>query len=297
MGMGAEERAEEMAAEEERYRAMGQDELEADIREEEEDKRRQVEENGGKAFAYDYDRPPQQQQQQQQQEPPSLRVLANCIEKTAEFICKQGAQMEILMRAKEAGNLKFQFLNPDNPYHSIYKEVLEKKRGRPRGYGDSAAHLAVLAAQTSAEVERSLRQVMANMPTAAPGLTGSSSSSAPSSGNAYSKLVERIRVNQLPLPGTETPPKVSTPPPPASAKPKEEPEVVLEEGEVLVTPPPITMQPLIDKTASYVARNSAHADKLAVVRKRDPEGFAFLNTDNKYNLVRPIYIYIGESYV
>jgi len=31
--------------------------------------------------------------------------------------------MEILMRAKEANNPKFQFLNPDNPYHQIYKQV------------------------------------------------------------------------------------------------------------------------------------------------------------------------------
>ena len=31
--------------------------------------------------------------------------------------------MEILMRAKEASNPKFQFLNPDNPYHQIYKQV------------------------------------------------------------------------------------------------------------------------------------------------------------------------------
>ena len=63
-------------------------------------------------------------------EQPSLRTLANCIEKTAEFICAQGAQMEILMRAKETENPKFQFLNPGNPYHAIYKQVLEKKRSR-----------------------------------------------------------------------------------------------------------------------------------------------------------------------
>ncbi len=43
------------------------------------------------------------------------------------------------------------------------------------------------------------------------------------------------------------------------------------------------MQPLIDKTASYVAKNGT--DMLAVVKKRDPEGFAFLNPTNKYNLV------------
>ena len=70
------------------------------------------------------------QQQQQEVEQPSLRTLANCIEKTAEFICAQGAQMEILMRAKETENPKFQFLNPGNPYHAIYKQVLEKKRSR-----------------------------------------------------------------------------------------------------------------------------------------------------------------------
>ena len=41
--------------------------------------------------------------------------------------------MEILMRAKEAHNPKFQFLNPGNPYHSIYKQVLEKKKARASG--------------------------------------------------------------------------------------------------------------------------------------------------------------------
>ena len=35
--------------------------------------------------------------------------------------------MEILMRAKEANNLKFQFLNPDNAYHHIYKQVERTK--------------------------------------------------------------------------------------------------------------------------------------------------------------------------
>ena len=53
---------------------------------------------------------------------------------TAEFICTHGAQMEILMRAKEARNPKFQFLSPDNPYHAIYKQVLETKRARPKGF-------------------------------------------------------------------------------------------------------------------------------------------------------------------
>ncbi len=69
-----------------RYRALAEDELAANDREEEDRKRQAAE---GAAVGFDYNNPPQQQQQQQPQEPPSLRVLANCIEKTAEFITKQ----------------------------------------------------------------------------------------------------------------------------------------------------------------------------------------------------------------
>ena len=55
---------------------------------------------------------------------------------------------------------------------------------------------------------------------------------------------------------------------------------------LMVTPPPITMQPIIDKTASYVARKGQHSndrDVVAVLRKHDPQRFAFLNPDNEYN--------------
>ena len=92
------------------------------------------------------------------------------------------------MRAKEANNLKFQFLNPDNAYHHIYKQVertkikslifrasheislqvLETKRSRPKNY---VANLA-LAQQASLDVEQSLKMVTASMPSAAPNLTG-----------------------------------------------------------------------------------------------------------------------------
>ena len=123
--MTPEERAEEAACDEERYRAMREDELAHAARLEEERKRGAG--RAGAEIGFSYDQP---QQQQAEAEQPSLRTLANCIEKTAEFICAQGAQMEILMRAKETENPKFQFLNPGNPYHAIYKQVLEKKRSR-----------------------------------------------------------------------------------------------------------------------------------------------------------------------
>ena len=55
--------------------------------------------------------------------PERLRIIKLDNLSVSEFISRQGAQMEILMRAKEANNPKFQFLNPDNPYHQIYKQV------------------------------------------------------------------------------------------------------------------------------------------------------------------------------
>jgi len=54
----------------------------------------------------------------------------------------------------------------------------------------------------------------------------------------------------------------------------------------MVTPPPITMQPIIDKTASYVARKGTvgnDRDVVQVLRKHDPDRFAFLNPENEYN--------------
>jgi hypothetical protein len=205
------------------------------LHEAEEDARERARQGGGAAVAYNYDDPQQHQPQPQPaQEAPSLRVLANCIEKTAEFIATQGAQMEILMRAKEANNLKFQFLNPGNPYHSIYKQVLAKKRSRPRG--QHAALTAAAAHQASLEVERSLQEVMASMPNAAPGLGQGRSVG---SDNAYSKLVERIRENQQldhqhqqqqQQQKEEQEAAASTPPPPPPPEKKEPP---LEEGEVL----------------------------------------------------------------
>ena len=195
---------------------------------------------------------------------PSLKTLANCIEKTAEFIVSQGPQMEILMRAKEANNLKFQFLNPDNPYHPIYKQVLDKKKSRPKNYGQQPQMNTVI------EVEQSLQKLVQSLPTAAPNMESKQQSSS----TPYSILVQKMRplVPAVPTEVKAPPAKTSTPPPP---KEPEDPNIVD------VIPPPIALQPLIDKTASYVAKNGA--DMMPVVRKTEPEKFSFLHPENKYN--------------
>ena len=187
--------------ESERYRSLR---LEEDFVDPEKDDGKE-----GAAIGFTYDQQADQPQEhtalaptifeQEEPEPPSLRTLANVLEKTAEFIAKNGAQMEILMRAKEAGNLKFQFLNPDNPYHPIYKQVLEKKRQRnknPYLYRQENTSQHELSLE---EVEASLRQLTRNLPSAAPNpIISSEGTSSPSYSNgggssAYSKLVEKVK--------------------------------------------------------------------------------------------------------
>uniref|UniRef100_A0A6P7H5D6 Splicing factor, suppressor of white-apricot homolog n=1 Tax=Diabrotica virgifera virgifera TaxID=50390 RepID=A0A6P7H5D6_DIAVI len=57
------------------------------------------------------------------------------IEKTALFVCKQGPQMEILLKAKQADNPQFSFLNQDGKLYKFYRHILSAfKNGRYQGY-------------------------------------------------------------------------------------------------------------------------------------------------------------------
>lgn len=259
----------EEMCDDERYRSIKiSDEAEAKFAQEEIDKR--VEPQGAE-IGFNY----QQEASKAKEEPATasteitLKQIATVIEKTSEFIATQGAQMEILMRAKEAHNPKFQFLNPGNPYHPIYKQVLEKKKARHAGR--LLPNLPEV--PTLEEVEQSLKNLARNLPSAAPGLSSQSASPA----NSYSKLVEKMRVNLAPPPpppmSSTLPDKIEPPPPPPIEK--------QDDDSVTVQVPPYEEQILIDKTASYVCRLGG--EKLGILRKRMPEKFGFLRSDNKYN--------------
>ena len=72
-----------------RYRSLREDDFDHAARQEEAEKRAQM----GSEIGFNYDNNSQQhhqQQQQKQREPINVRTLANCIEKTAEFILTQG---------------------------------------------------------------------------------------------------------------------------------------------------------------------------------------------------------------
>lgn len=46
------------------------------------------------------------------------------IEKTAFFVSQQGLQMEILIKAKQADNPQFSFLNKDDVLYTYYRHML-----------------------------------------------------------------------------------------------------------------------------------------------------------------------------
>lgn len=50
------------------------------------------------------------------------------IEKTAKFISTQGAQMEILIKAKQANNPLFEFLNQNSRLNPFYKHSLQSMK-------------------------------------------------------------------------------------------------------------------------------------------------------------------------
>lgn len=56
---------------------------------------------------------------------PETTKIHAIIEKTAKFISTQGAQMEILIKAKQANNPLFEFLNQGSHLNPFYKHTLQ----------------------------------------------------------------------------------------------------------------------------------------------------------------------------
>uniref|UniRef100_G3PDT7 Splicing factor 3A subunit 1 n=1 Tax=Gasterosteus aculeatus aculeatus TaxID=481459 RepID=G3PDT7_GASAC len=86
--------------------------------------------------------------------PPEVR---NIVDKTASFVARNGPEFEARIRQNEINNPKFNFLNPNDPYHAYYRhKVNEFKEGK--GQEPSAAvpkvmQQAMLQSQLSQKVQ------------------------------------------------------------------------------------------------------------------------------------------------
>lgn len=64
--------------------------------------------------------------------PPEVRSI---VDKTATFVARNGPEFEEKIRANEITNPKFNFLNPNDPYHAYYehkvREIAEGKTSTP----------------------------------------------------------------------------------------------------------------------------------------------------------------------
>ncbi|XP_045453913.1 protein suppressor of white apricot [Melitaea cinxia] len=132
----------EQLCDEERYRALHTDEDEEEMYKEEELKRLHA--AGYGQVGFNYDTPSESMADNQTieiEEPfeptpdfqallpvntvfPETQKQNAIIEKTAKFIANQGAQMEILIKAKQGDNVQFKFLNKDSPLHPYYTALI-----------------------------------------------------------------------------------------------------------------------------------------------------------------------------
>ncbi|KAI3650779.1 hypothetical protein MP228_004260 [Amoeboaphelidium protococcarum] len=55
--------------------------------------------------------------------PPEIRKIAD---KTAEYVALKGREIEAKIKIREAGNMKFSFLQSDDPYYDYYQHMLQK---------------------------------------------------------------------------------------------------------------------------------------------------------------------------
>lgn len=62
--------------------------------------------------------------------PPDMRAI---IDRTAQFIAKQGPAMEKKIFSSDPTKIKFAFILPDNPFHPYYKMAVQSfKEGKSK---------------------------------------------------------------------------------------------------------------------------------------------------------------------
>lgn len=231
--------------------------------------------------------------------PPTVK-LNQIIEKTAKFISSQGLQMEILLKTKQAANPQFNFLNHDGLYNSYYKHILnmitagtypwqEKMNDKSEENSQDSEVFSLNGNQTPPPTSAIVIPKMVFKPSAdctytqliskitkAPISeigkqihhdTESSSNNGASSSSAATDIVKKPSG----LMGLVH----------YSSDSDSEEETEAEKIVYTGVMPPSELQVVIDKTASYVAKNGADFEE--TLRKKKDVRFRFLDKTNEFH--------------
>ncbi|CAI6345373.1 unnamed protein product [Macrosiphum euphorbiae] len=134
---------------------------------------------------------------------PPTKKLNAIIEKTALFISKHGAQMEVLLKAKQAHNPQFEFLSFDRPLYPYYQHVLSAIRSCR--YNPTLANDSAEDSLDSSNEESYLHPSLlksAKQPETTPFIPNITYK--PSADCSYSLLVNKIKEKQSAMPVEET---------------------------------------------------------------------------------------------
>ncbi|KAF0301368.1 Protein suppressor of white apricot [Amphibalanus amphitrite] len=227
---------------------------------------------------------------------PATRRHADIIERTALFVARQGPQMEILIKAKQSENAMFDFLAFDDPLQPFFRHmVVMIKAGRytigapkPNEEEENEAYL-----HPALNLSR---------PDIAPGRADGMYQ--PSANCAYQRLVKNIRSSRQAADsptgsGTSSPVPAAAPSaaaadssagragsPAAAAGPREAagrtaPATTAPAPAPAPALPPADVKLIIDKMASYVAKNGR--DFEGIVMGRGDERFSFLRDSHAHH--------------
>ena len=311
------ERHEEELCEEERWRSLYHDDSEDVLKQEEEAKRTGEAGVTGAQIGFSYDameagveygpEVPQNMELEDDSEayipgpeldlppgviPPATLKQFSVIERTALLIAGQGPQMEILLKTKQAGNPVFDFLSLDHDCNKFYRHLVmlvKTKQYRKRSPAPPPPPPAVsLVPQYS-----DLAPELASKVTPAPQYKRTENC-------AYSQLINKLQ-KFAPAPAPQLPPPISEAPKADKSKEsspvpviKASPVISLPEGPIVI--PPTDLQTIVDKTASYVAKNGRSFEE--IVFSKDKSRFGFLKPGDKhYNYyLHKLNIYMTGNY-
>lgn len=229
-------------------------------------------------------------------EAPSTLKLNQIIEKTAKFISSQGPQMEILLKTKQASNPQFNFLNHDGQYNGYYKHILGMMKTGTFPWQDTIDK----SEENSQDSEEFKVNGSSNpQPMTSPSIVIPKMTFKPSADCAYTQLISKItkapiaeiekqkmQENELRNGGNSNAAATDALKKPSgltglvhysSDSESEEDEANVPYTGVI---PPSDLQVVIDKTATYVAKNGVEFEE--TLRKKNDARFQFLDKSNEF---------------